>query len=383
MINARSAPLESAMRRALALAARGPATGHNPRVGCVILSPSGEVIAEGWHRGAGTAHAEVDALSRLAPGAGTGATAVVTLEPCDHTGRTGPCSEALLAARVARVAYAVADPGELAHGGAKRLAAAGVEVVPGLLAEEGERFLGDWLTAVRLSRPFVTLKWASTLDGRTAAADGSSRWITGTAARQRVHEQRAASDAIAVGTGTVFADDPALTARGDAGELLAHQAVPVVIGERPIGADAALHRHPLGVIETGTRDLDAVLSGLFRRGIRHLFVEGGPILASAFVAAGLVDRYLVYLAPALLGGDRMAIGDIGVGTISEARRLRIDSVELLGGDLLITASPIGNPLIATSPIGNLLIATSPIDNPTTTTPVSPIGDPTTPTERDH
>ena len=340
MLNA--AGIETAMRRALALAARGPATGPNPRVGCVILSAAGAVIGEGWHRGAGTAHAEVAALISLPnPDAAKGATAVVTLEPCNHTGRTGPCSDALIAAGVTRVVYAVADPGQHSCGGAGRLAEAGVLVEAGVLEGDAEAFLRTWLTSVRLERPFVTLKWASTLDGRTAAADGTSRWITGTASRQRVHEQRAASDAIIVGTGTVLADDPALTARGDAGELLGHQPVPVVIGERAAPADARLRKHPRGLIETASRDLVGVLSGLFELGIRHAFVEGGPTLASAFVAAGLVDEYLIYLAPSLLGGDRLAIGDIGAGSIGEARRLRITSVEHVGNDLLITAAPHG------------------------------------------
>ena len=335
-----STETETAMRRALSLAARGPATGPNPRVGCVILSPDGTVLGEGWHRGAGTAHAEIDALRSLgSPDAARGATAVVTLEPCNHTGRTGPCSEALLAAGIARVVYAVADPGEKSRGGAARLTGAGVAVTGGVLAAEAEAFMRVWLTSVRLGRPFVTLKWASSLDGRTAAADGTSRWITGTAARQRVHEQRAASDAIVVGTGTVLADDPSLTARGDGGELLSVQPLPVVIGERPVPTDAALRRHPRGLVETGTRDLAAALSLLFDRGIRHAYVEGGPTLASALVAAGLVDEYLVYLAPALIGGDRLALGDLGVGTIGDARRLRITSVERLGDDLLIIAAP--------------------------------------------
>ncbi|NUT58987.1 MAG: bifunctional diaminohydroxyphosphoribosylaminopyrimidine deaminase/5-amino-6-(5-phosphoribosylamino)uracil reductase RibD, partial [Agromyces sp.] len=162
------------MRRALELAMRGPATGVNPRVGCVILSPHGDVLAEGWHRGAGTAHAEVDALSRLAPGAAEGATAVVTLEPCNHTGRTGPCAEALIEAGVARVVYAVADPGDHSAGGADRLRAAGVEVTAGVLADEAEAVLDDWLFAARHHRPHVTVTWASTLDGRAAAADGTS-----------------------------------------------------------------------------------------------------------------------------------------------------------------------------------------------------------------
>lgn len=328
-----------AMVRALSIAAHGPAWGANPRVGCVILSGGGDVLAEGWHRGAGTAHAEVDALSKLSPQQTRGATAVVTLEPCNHRGRTGPCTEALLAAGIARVVYAVADPGDDSAGGAARLSADGVEVESGLLADEVEDFLRVWLTAMRSRRPFVSLKWASSLDGRAAAADGTSQWITGTAARQRVHEQRAAADAILVGTGTVLADDPSLTARGDGGELMAHQPVPVVIGERGIPADAAVHAHPETPIVLESRNLTAVLTELFGRGIRHAFVEGGPTLASAFVADGLVDEYLIYLAPALLGGDRLATGNIGVGTLAEARRLQIDSVERLGEDLLVTARP--------------------------------------------
>jgi diaminohydroxyphosphoribosylaminopyrimidine deaminase/5-amino-6-(5-phosphoribosylamino)uracil reductase len=329
--------IETAMRHALSLAGHGPAWGVNPRVGCVILSPAGEVLAEGWHRGAGTPHAEVDALSRLEPGAASGATAVVTLEPCNHHGRTGPCSEALIAAGIARVFYAVSDPGANSSGGARRLSEAGLEVVGGVLADEMEEFLRVWLTAARLGRPFVSVKWASTLDGRAAAADGSSRWITGTAARQRVHEQREQADAILVGTGTVLADDPSLTARGDAGELLQHQPVPVVIGERDIPAEARiLQRSP---IQTRSRDLPAALEDLFARGIRHAYVEGGPTLASAFVAAGLVDEYLIYLAPSLLGGPRLALGDIGVDSMAGIARLHIDSIEQLGDDILVTARP--------------------------------------------
>ena len=335
----RDTAYDAAMRRALELAERGPVTGGNPQVGCVLLDDAGRIVAEGWHRGAGTPHAEVDALSHLTDARGL--TAVVTLEPCNHTGRTGPCSEALVAAGIARVVYAVSDPGRVSAGGAARLRAGGVEVIPGVLAAEAAELLHVWLTAAARGRPWVTVKWASTLDGRAAAADGTSQWITGTAARQRVHEQRAASDVILVGTGTVFADDPALTARGDAGELLAHQPLPVVVGERPIPADAALRRHPAGVLETGTRDLERVLAELDARGVRRVYVEGGPTLASAVIAAGLADEYAVYLAPALLGGDRLAVGELGITTIADARRLRIMSVEQLGEDLLVMARPTG------------------------------------------
>jgi diaminohydroxyphosphoribosylaminopyrimidine deaminase/5-amino-6-(5-phosphoribosylamino)uracil reductase len=326
---------ESAMRHALALAANGPALGVNPQVGCVLLDADGTIVAEGWHRGAGTPHAEVDALSKI-PDA-SGLTAVVTLEPCNHTGRTGPCSRALISAGISKVVYAISDPGVESSGGAQTLRDAGVAVEAGVLADEAEEFLHVWLTSARHQRPYVTVKWASTLDGRAAAADGSSQWITGTAARQRVHEQRAASDAILVGTGTVLADDPGLTARGDAGELLEQQPLPVVIGTRQIPGDAKLWDHPRGVLETGSRNLDEVLTWLFEQGIRRAYVEGGPTLASAFIAAGLVDEYLVYLAPKLLGGDKLALGDLGITSINDARELRITAVESLGDDILITA----------------------------------------------
>jgi diaminohydroxyphosphoribosylaminopyrimidine deaminase/5-amino-6-(5-phosphoribosylamino)uracil reductase len=334
------ATIEKAMRHALDLASRGPATGENPQVGCVLLNESGAIVAEGWHLGVGTAHAEVDALGKVADASGL--TAVVTLEPCNHTGRTGPCSEALINAGVAEVFFAVKDPGPLAGGGAERLADAGVTVTGGILRAEAEEFQHKWLTASRLRRPYLTLKWASTLDGRAAAEDGSSQWITGTTARQRVHEQRSASDAIIVGTGTVVADDPSLTARGDAGELMEHQPVAVVIGERPVPADAKLHGHPGGLIELHTHDLDGALRDLFERGIRRVFVEGGPTLESALIAAGLVDEYAIYLAPALLGGHKLAIGDIGVDGMPGIHKLEIRSVEQLGNDLFISARPSGH-----------------------------------------
>jgi len=333
------------MRHALSLAAHGPATGINPQVGCVLVNAAGTIVAEGWHRGAGTPHAEVEALSRIdkngsSAGIPPGLTAIVTLEPCNHEGLTGPCSEALIAAGVTRVVYAVSDPGEHSSGGAQRLREAGVLVDAGVLADEASEAMRTWLTATRLRRPFVTMKWASSLDGRVAAVDGSSKWITGTAARQRVHEQREQSDAILVGTGTVFMDDPSLTARGDGGELMPHQPIPVVIGERTIPSNARVFQHPQTPIIAASRDLPAILADLFERGIRHAYVEGGPMLASAFIRAGLVDEYLVYLAPVLLGGGRLALSDIGVGSIEEARRLSIDSVERLGDDLLVVARPV-------------------------------------------
>lgn len=327
----------NAMDRALHLAARGP-RGANPQVGAVILSPDGTVLAEGWHHGAGTPHAEVDALSKLAPGEARGATAVVTLEPCNHTGRTGPCAVALIEAGIARVVYALDDPGAVSGGGAERLRSAGVDVEAGEQADAAHALIAGWLTAQRLGRPQITVKWAQSLDGRAAADDGSSRWITGPSARADVHRRRAEADAIAVGTGTVLADDPALTARdGDA--LLPHQPIPVVIGSRPTPADAAVHRHPHSPLFFDTHDLHTVVADLHARGVQNLFVEGGPTLASAFLQAGLADRLLVYIAPVLLGGGRLALTDIGVASIGEARRLTIDEWVPLGSDLLAIAHP--------------------------------------------
>lgn len=334
-----SAMLGHAMRRAFALAENGPARGVNPQVGCVILSADGKFLAEGWHRGAGTPHAEVDALSQLTPGAAQGATAVVTLEPCNHQGRTGPCAEALIDAGIARVVYSVSDPGQHSSGGAERLRSAGVSVDGGVLRAEGEALLGDWLRAARLGRPVITVKWASSLDGRAAASDGSSQWITGDAARIDVHQRRSAADAIAVGTGTVLADDPSLTARGADGALLPDQPVPVVFGQRETPADAALHRHPRSPLFFEGGDLPAHLAELHASGIRSLFVEGGPTLASAFIAAGLVDELLIYLAPVLLGGPKLALTDLGIPSIDQALRLELRDVVQLGTDILVIATP--------------------------------------------
>ena len=330
-----------AMRRALALSLNGPSWGRNPQVGCVLLDSDGQVVAEGWHRGSGTDHAEVDALSKLAPGRSAGLTAVVTLEPCNHTGRTGPCSQALIRAGVSRVVYAVADPGEESSGGAHALEAAGIEVLAGVAVEQVAESIHPWLESTRLGRPFVTVKWAASLDGRAAASDGSSQWITGPQSRADVHARRERADAIVVGTGTALADDPSLTARDEGGALTEHQPIPVVIGTRPLPADAAVHRHPLPPLFYADHDVAVVLADLFRRGIRTVLVEGGPTLASAFVAAGLADEFLLYQAPVLLGGPRVALADIGVPTLDDAVRLRLHDVRRLGDDVLLIARPKG------------------------------------------
>lgn len=327
------------MRRAIALAANGPSNGVNPQVGCVVLNSAGTIIAEGWHRGAGTAHAEVDALSQLTPEQAQGSTFIVTLEPCNHTGRTGPCAQALIEAGVAQVVYAATDPGHASSGGAQRLRDAGIEVLGGVLEDDVEELLEEWMLAARLHRPHVTVKWAASLDGRAASNDGTSQWISGPESRARVHEQRSAADAIVVGTGTVLADNPSLTARTPEGDLHDHQPVPVIIGKRNVPGDALVHQHPLEPLIIGHNDLHAALSEMFDNGIRSIFVEGGPTLASAFIASGLVDRLYIYLAPVLLGGDKVALGDLGVSTLTERIDLSISSVENLGNDIFITAKP--------------------------------------------
>ncbi len=239
-----SAAEHEAMRRALTLAATsGVPRGPNPRVGCVLLAPDGTEVGEGFHRGAGTPHAEVAALTAAGDDA-RGATAVVTLEPCDHTGRTGPCSEALLAAGVRRVVFAQADGSPVARGGAERLRAAGVEVEEGLLAEEARLLNRAWTFALEHSRPFVTWKLATTLDGRSAAADGSSRWVSSRAARLDTHRLRAECDVMMVGTGTVAVDDPRLTVRDEVDELLRSPAAPRRRGgARPRARPPRARRH--------------------------------------------------------------------------------------------------------------------------------------------
>jgi len=341
-----SAVETAAMDRALELARRGPAHGPNPRVGCVLLAPDGRKLAEGWHEGAGTPHAEAAAVAaaRAAGADLRGATAVVTLEPCAHTGRTGPCAQLLASAGVARVVVAVGDPNPVAAGGAAVLAAAGIDVVTGVRREAAEELLRVWLRALRTGRPFVTLKVAASLDGRVAAADGSARWITSPEARAHAHGVRAEVDAVAVGTGTVLADDPTLTARTADGALAAHQPMRVVVGRRPV-PDGARLRGPGGeLVVLPTHDPSEVLAHLAAREVRHLLVEGGPTLAAAFLRAGLVDEVHAYVAPVLLGGGPTAVGDLGVTGIRQALRLVPRAVETLGPDVLVVADvPVRDP----------------------------------------
>jgi diaminohydroxyphosphoribosylaminopyrimidine deaminase/5-amino-6-(5-phosphoribosylamino)uracil reductase len=329
----------AAMRRALAAStAVHGTTSPNPPVGCVVLDAAGAVVGVGATAPPGGPHAEVVALAAAGERA-RGGTAVVTLEPCAHHGRTPPCVDALVAAGVAVVHVGVPDPNPVAAGGAAVLRAAGVAVHIGVLADDvAHGPLRAWLHTARSGRPHVTWKLAATLDGRSAAADGTSRWITGPQARAGVHALRATADAIVVGTGTARADDPALTARHPDGTDRGRQPLRVVVGLSDLVPGTRLTAPD--VLHLRTREPDEVLGALHGRGVVDVLLEGGPRLAGGFVAAGRVDRVLAYLAPALLGAGPAALSGGGVGTIGEIKRLQVDAVSCVGGDVLVDARPL-------------------------------------------
>ncbi len=319
-----------AMDRTLGLAASvRSSTSPNPWVGAVVVTADGEVF-DGATAPPGGPHAEPAALA-AAGSAARGATLYSTLEPCSHHGRTPPCVDAIVAAGVERVVVGIVDPDEHVAGrGIARLRAAGIDVEVGVAAAAVRRQLAPYLTHRRTGRPFVVLKLAATLDGRTAAPDGSSRWITGEAARADTHRLRAESDAVLVGAGTVRADDPELTVRHVAGP----EPLRVVLGRAP--ADARIQP----CLEL-SGDLGEVLDTLGHKGVLQLLVEGGATVAGAFHRAGLVDRYVVYLAPVLLGGDD-GVGLFrgpGAATIGEAWRGHIVEAVPLGADLRIDIEP--------------------------------------------
>jgi diaminohydroxyphosphoribosylaminopyrimidine deaminase/5-amino-6-(5-phosphoribosylamino)uracil reductase len=341
----------AAMGRAVELAARGlGTTSPNPVVGCVILDAEGRVAGEGFHAYAGGPHAEIVALAQAGERA-RGGTVVVTLEPCDHHGKTGPCSVALAGAGVARVVIGVTDPHTHAAGGVDTLRTAGVDVEVGVRAPEVEAGNIAWLTAVRRHRPYLTWKYAATLDGRSAAADGTSMWITSEAARMDVHAHRSTVDAVIVGVGTVLADNPQLTARNlRDGSLAIRQPLRVVVdseGRTPPDArvrDGAAPTWVATAAELGGAgetqvDLRWLLARLYERDVRAALLEGGPRLAGAFLAAGLVDKVVGYLAPRLLGAGSAALVDAGVGTIADAIELEFVDVTRVGPDLRVIALP--------------------------------------------
>ena len=353
------------MARAARLARRGwYSTRPNPRVGCVIAR-DGAVLGEGWHQRAGEPHAEVLAL-RAAGERARGATAYVTLEPCNHQGRTPPCTRALIEAGVTRVVYGTRDPHRVAAGGLEVLRAAGIAVTGPLLEAECRALNPGFLARCERGRPRVRLKIATSLDGRTAMASGESQWITGPAARRDVQRLRAESCAIVTGIGTLLADDPRLTVRSEELTLDADQAPPIAqplrvvvdskLRIRPalrlfaspgevLVATAAEPRAIAGATVTalpngeGKVDLPALLSHLAERHCHEVLVEAGAKLAGAFLAAGLVDELVLYIAPKLLGSDGWPLAELPFTRLVEAIELRITDVRAVGEDWRITAQP--------------------------------------------
>ena len=309
----------------------------NPPVGAVILDRDGRVVGVGGTQRAGSAHAEVVALRRAGRLA-AGGTAVVTLEPCNHHGKTPPCVDALLEAGIASVVYAVSDPNPTAAGGAARLAAAGVRVISDVQADlVATGPLREWLHKQRTGLPHVTWKYATSIDGRSAAADGSSQWISSEAARADLHRRRAAADAIVVGTGTVLVDDPALTARLTDGALADRQPLRVVVGKREISSEAKVLNDDSRTMVIRTHEPTEVLKALSDR--TDVLLEGGPTLAGAFLRAGRIDRILAYVAPILVGGPITTVTDVGVPTIARALRWQFDGIDRAGPDLVISLVP--------------------------------------------
>ncbi|GAB3568931.1 bifunctional diaminohydroxyphosphoribosylaminopyrimidine deaminase/5-amino-6-(5-phosphoribosylamino)uracil reductase RibD [Spelaeicoccus albus] len=340
--------IDAAMMQAVDESRRGAGlTAPNPRVGAVILDADGNVVGSGYHARAGSDHAEVVAL-RNAGDRARGGTAVVTLEPCRHQGRTPPCTQALLDAGIDSVAFAVADP--IHSGGGDQLEAHGVAVRRGVRETEAREANHEWLIAEETKRIHVTYKAAATLDGRIAAADGTSQWISSEASRQDAQTLRRRADAVIAGIGTVLHDDPRLTRRGPDGRELPDQPLRVVIdssGRTPPEANVRNGRAPtligttdeFGADPAGRVDLDRLCADLYARGHRGALLEGGPTVAGEFLARGLIDRIVVYVAPTLLGTGRPLIGDIGVGTLRDASRWRLHDVAPIGDDVRLTYLP--------------------------------------------
>ena len=344
------------MRRALALAEKGLYTATpNPRVGCVLTRGEG-IVGVGWHEKTGAPHAEANALA-AAGAAAKGATAYVSLEPCNHHGKTPPCAEALIKAGVVRVVAAMRDPNPQAAKGGDRLAAAGIRFESGLMEEEARELNIGFVSRMTRGRPWVRVKIAATLDGRTALADGRSQWITGAEARKDGHRWRARACAIATGGGTVKADDPSLTVRD---VETPRQPLRVVIDsqvETPLQARilqgdralvfAAVAGKTLPNAEivvmpnaSGKVDLAKMLQELARRGVNELHVEGGFKLNGSLVREGCVDEFLIYLNPSLLGGTALGMLDLpGFETLDQRPRLSLRSLDRVGEDLRVLARP--------------------------------------------
>lgn len=328
------------MREALALAVSGTSRcSPNPRVGCVLVGPGGEIVGRGYHQGAGSPHAEINAIAS-AKGSARGATAVVTLEPCKHLGRTGPCTQALIDAGIDRVIYAQADPSEVAGGGAQLLLDAGIAVTGGVLAHEAAAINRAWTHVQVTGRPFVTVKTAMSLDGRVADAGGGPTTLTGAKARAWVGQFRSEVDAVLVGSNTALVDNPALTARAGSGALLPDQPLRVVVGERDLPANLRVFADSgyRGAIQIREHDPVRILEFLHDLQIQQVLIEGGPTVISAFLRAHLVDEILWFVAPHLLG-----TGPVAMSPLPEALAVAVAAVEVIGHDVLIRGAPSSAP----------------------------------------
>lgn len=347
------------MAQALRLARRGLNTASpNPRVGCVVVS-EGVVIAEGWHRRAGEPHAEAVALETLG-GSARGATAYVSLEPCSHTGRTPPCSDALIKAGITRVVCATEDPNpRVAGAGLAKLRAAGIDVTTGVLATEAEALNAGFFSRMQRNRPRVLCKLAMSVDGRTAMASGESKWITGEAARADVQRLRARSCAVLTGVGTVLADDPRLDVRDGVRQPLrvvvdSHLRTPasarlldppgqVLLVAADSDANAGRQHTGAEVLRLrgadGRVDLRALLAALASRECNEVLLESGPTLAAAFAQAGLIDEYRIYMAPVLLGSAARPLLELPFTRMADRLQLRITGMDAVGDDWRISAVP--------------------------------------------
>lgn len=323
------------MTRALDLSLSGLGrTFPNPIVGAVLLSASGEIIGEGFH--AGEEHAEVRALMDCSARHNDprGATMYVTLEPCNHFGKTPPCTQALKNAGISRVVFALKDPNPLAQGGAMDLLEDGVEVSSACMENEAKESNRSWLHKIETGRPFLIWKIASTLDGYSAALDGTSKWITSKESRASVQALRAESDAILVGTGTALADNPSLTPQGDD-----RRPIRIVVGTRSIPGSSNLHDSEAPTIFLKTRDLNAVVDALIDLEVNQVLIESGSELGTSLLKANLVDEIHWYQAPTILGAGKKTIGDLNVATISQRVDFDIMKVERSGPDTLTVLRP--------------------------------------------
>jgi diaminohydroxyphosphoribosylaminopyrimidine deaminase/5-amino-6-(5-phosphoribosylamino)uracil reductase len=319
------------MQRAIALSENGLGrTAPNPIVGAVIVATDGSVLAEGFHdRATSPDHAEVVAL-RIAGEKARGATMYVTLEPCNHTGTTGPCTQAIIDAGIATLVYAVSDQNTVAAGGAAVLKSAGIEVVAGVGTEEVTHSNRAWLSKILKGRPFITWKVAATLDGKVAAMDGTSKWITNEASRADVQKVRRSVDAIMVGTQTVIADDPHLIPRDG---LAGNNPLRIVCGTQdlPKGAQVFDGAAPTKVI--ASKDLKVIAAELLATGVNHILLESGPTLATALLQAGMLDELMIYQGASVLGAGKSFVADLGVLTIENAMSMQRISTETFGDDV--------------------------------------------------